>query len=126
MRHFRLVAPVALLALFVGCAGITPGNDPVVVRAEAAETTATEAFNALFTTEGQNHAFIKAHTPQVSAAVNRMRIEGPKAVDTLVAVVRAYKNNRTAENKANIVTAIAVVRELINQSKNYLTQIGGA
>jgi hypothetical protein len=123
MRHFNLAAQAVLLSLLVGCAGITPGNDPVVVNAERVTAAAAETFDGLFKTEAENHAVIKARAPQVASGVNRLRKLAPAALDSARAVTKAYKNNRSAENKANVGTAIAVLQSLLDQARVYLTEV---
>ena len=123
MKHFNLVAQVALLALLAGCAGIQPGNDPVVVNAERITASAAETFDGLFRTEAENHAVIKARAPAVAAGVNKLRQVAPEALDAARAVTKAYKNNRSAENKANVGTAIAVLQSLLDQARQYLTEV---
>ena len=123
MKHFNLMAQVAFLSLLVSCASVTPGNDPVVVNAERVTAAAAETFDGLFRTEAANHAIIKARAPQVAAGVNKLRAVAPEALESARAVTMAYKHNRSDENKANLATAIAVLQSLLDQAREYLTEV---
>jgi hypothetical protein len=126
MKRLRLPASVALVALLVGlngCSNIQPGNDPVVVNAERAIGVATPTFDELFKLEYTNHAVLKQDAPQVVAGVNVLRRNAPKWIATAVALTKAYKQNRTDENKANLLTAIKVLQSGIDEAQKYMTKI---
>ncbi len=122
-QHLKL--STALLAfVLIGCAGIQPGNDPVVVNAERSTSVAVDTFDSLFRVEAANHELLKANAPQVVAGVNLLRRNAPHWISSVRALTVAYKSNRSAQNKANLETALSVLEAGISQARTYLSQIG--
>ena len=118
------VAIAAIAALALGsCAGILPGNDPVVVNAERVTAAAADTFDAAFNVEYQNHALLKEKSPAIVAYVNYARTNAPKWLATARQLTQAYKTNRTAANKANLQTAIATLTAAVNQLQTYFPQL---
>lgn len=105
--------------LLSGCATIQPGNDPVLVNAERTTATAYDTFDSFFALERQNDSYVKAHAPAIHKFTNDLRRNAPKYLHTARALTETYRVTRTAENKANLVTAIAVLTEAINQIQAY-------
>lgn len=113
MKSLRLLnfilLPSSFFLLFA-CASILSGNDPVVVNAERTTQLAYDTFDTLFTIERANADLIKANAPEVHAAVDNLRRQAPQWLATARTMTKAYKTNRSAENKANLGTALAVLR----------------
>lgn len=124
MNRTRLASATLAIAIITsGCSNITTGNDPVVVNAERTIPSAHDVINAFLKTEAENHATIKANTPQISAYANYIRANFPHWNSTAWATLDAYQQNRTAQNKANLATALAVLAQAVSQAQTYLTQI---
>ena len=119
-KHLRLV----ILALIVtGCAAIAPGNDPVVVNAERVTAAAADTFDTAFQLEYANHAILKQSSPQVITYVNYVRVNSPKWLASARALTNTYKDNRNAQNKANLQTALSVLTTATSQLNTYFPQI---
>lgn len=120
--------PVASVAL-VGCGGgcsffakVQPGHDPVVVNAERAQVLTLEAVDLLLNIEKDNREFLRSIAPGIKEAADNVRARAPGIIDGLGSVTKAYKDNRTLENKANLVTWLASAEELKNVAlKNWVT-----
>lgn len=103
-----LGAPSVILN--TGCApsGVVTG-DPVVVNSERAIATAFDAVDGFLRWEHSNPAVV---TPRVHAVAQKLRAEAPDAFRNAHAVLRAYKQNRTPEQKALLDTWLATLAEL--------------
>ena len=115
---------MAALILVGGCTtDIQPGSDPVVVNAEKTTSIAVESLNTFFRIESQNSDLIKEKAPQIHKYADFARNNAPRWISTARALTKTYKNNRTAENKADLETALQVLSEVINQVRQYSTQM---
>jgi len=115
--------PFVVAILLYGCAGIAPGNDPVVVDAEKSTSVFVETLNTFFQLEYQNRDLIKAKLPQVHQYAEVMRLNAPTWIATARDLTKTYKTNRTPDNKANLQTAIATLTKALTDLQYYLSQI---
>jgi hypothetical protein len=113
-------AMVPLSLLLVGCGSIQPGNDPVVVNAERTTQLAVDVFDTFLQWEYSNRQALSA-TPEVRQSADFIRAKGQDWLVTARSMTQAYKQNRTPENKANLETAMAVLRSAIGEARHYLT-----
>lgn len=106
---FILVAS-SFTILNTGCAPArVVSGDPVVVNSERAIGIAFDTVDGFLRWEHQNRAAIP---PKVHAAAQSLRREAPDAFRNARAVLRAYKTNRTPEQKALLDTWLATLSEL--------------
>lgn len=105
------------LCLLVGCSTIAPGNDPVVVRAEQATTSAFDVVDAFLLWE-HNHPV----PDNIHAFAEKLRTEAPGWFATARALTKAYKANRTPEKKAALGTALAVLETAVREATHYLAR----
>jgi hypothetical protein len=124
------IAALALCALAFGtggCATLLPGNDPVVVHAEQTTQIALDTFNAIEKTEYATYPTLKEMAPaaaiEVRTFVNSLRRHEHDWLLTARNLTKAYKSNRTPENKASLYTALAVLQAAIDESNKYIAQI---
>lgn len=109
---------LAILLLFVvGCATVDPNADPVVVNAERVASMSADTIDTFLHWEYQNRATLP---DEIKAVAQATRLNAPKAILSLRALTKAYKRNRTAENKATLITAQAVVSELAAEAQKWL------
>lgn len=120
-----LLILTSVCVLFEGCASVTPGSDPIVVNAERSISSSVDVFDSLFKIEAVNHALLKQNAPQVVAQVNMLRRNAPSWIESTRSLTAAYKQNRSAQNKASLQTALAVLGAGVIQAQTYLTQVGG-
>ena len=115
----RSIALLPLLILLASCAGITPGNDPVVVNAERSTVVAVDVFDTFTKWEYDNRKACAAF-PEIRESADRIRTGGPDWLASARHLTQAYKQNRTPENKANLATAIALLRAAMVEANDYL------
>lgn len=123
--------PLAVLALLLAsCAHIQIGNDPAVVNAERDTQLAADTFTLVVNTEKQARPTLVGIDYKSAIAIKHgvdyIRVNAPKWLSSARAVTKAYKENRNAENKANLQTAIATLMTGLTQAQGYLTQINQA
>src|SRR5678815_1123915 len=121
MKTLRLIPLIIVLA---SCSTIQPGNDPVVVNAERATQLALETFNLIEKTEFEVYPALKLSNPTVAAQIrtftNKVRADSPTWLASARSLTQAYKQNRTAENKANLETAVAVLVSATAEATRYI------
>lgn len=121
-QNTSLAIVVLAALLYAGCAGIEPGNDPVVVQAERTTVMAVDVFDGFLKWEYDNRAALSA-LPEIKQAADRIRAQSPAWLQTARQVTKAYKVNRTEENKATVLTWTAVLRTAITQANGYLPTV---
>lgn len=114
---------IPLLVVLSSCVSIMPGNDPVLVNAERVTTTAYDTFDSFFALERAQETYVKANAPAVHVFANSLRVNAPKWLATARATTEAYRLNRSADNKANLTTAIAILQTAISQVTVYTAQL---
>ena len=107
-----LLVPV----LNTGC--VTPGADPVVVQAERSTELAYDVFDSFLLWEKNNREAM-AGTPGVKRTADAIRANGVKWLQSAREMTKAYKANRTPENKANLETALQVLASAVSEAKRY-------
>lgn len=124
---------VAAVGLFQGCAGVQPGNDPLVVHTEQTETIAYSTFDTFLTLEDANRALVASNIPAVHAFAETLRqpvMDGTNLtraallwVMQLDRVKLAYEAGKATSN--NVVTALAVVQTAVNAAQQDVVLIQG-
>jgi len=110
------VAALSLLPLGLlmsGCSTVTPGSQSAEVRAEQTLSVSLAALDSFVAFEYRRRADVP---PLVRDIATRVRLNAPKALDSANALRLAYKGSRTAQNEANLLTALNVVDALIGKS----------
>jgi len=106
---FLLVAsPFVMLSTGCAPAGAVTG-DPVVINSERAIGIAWDTVDGFLRWE---HANRGAVPPQVHSVAQKLRSDAPDAFRNARAVLRAYKTNRSPEQKALLDTWLATLSEL--------------
>jgi hypothetical protein len=111
--------PFAIALLGTGCSSIAPGNDALVVNAERTTTLAVDTFDLFVKWEYDNRVVL-SKVPEIRKAADHIRTNGPTWLTTARNLTKAYKSNRTLENKANLETAITVLRTALAEARTYL------
>lgn len=117
-QRTSLATAVAILFI-AGCATIEPGNDKLVVQAERTTKLALETFDTLLKWEYDNREVLSP-IPEIRASADRIRERGPGWLKTARTLTKAYKENRTDENKAALETWVALLRAAIKEAQGYL------
>lgn len=119
----KQIVSVSLCLILAGCATLLPGNDPVVVNAERTANLASDTFDTFLKIEYDNHAALETVSPEIGKYAETLRVHAPTWLGSLRALTKAYKFNRSPENKASLQTGVAVVVAAMTESSNYIGQI---
>lgn len=106
-----LLAILAAVTLSA-CSTVRPGSQSAEVRAEQTLAVSLAALDSFVAFEHRRRADVPALVRDVAY---RVRLEAPKALDSANALRLAYKGSRNAENKAGLMTALAVVDALVGE-----------
>lgn len=121
MKTITQLTSAFLFALFfVGCATVLPGNDPVVVRAEQIRGIALDTFDTVMKLERDNREALFAVSPDIKHTVDYFRKNELQWINGLDNCIQTYKKNRTPENKATLVTWLAVVEKALAEAQTCL------
>ena len=112
---YALTAALALMLFSGGC--VTPGNDPVVVQAERATELSLDVFDSFLRWEYANQETVGCDVKQ---AADRIRRDGTRWLESARALTKAYKQNRTPKNKANLDTALWVLQISVEEAISYM------
>ena len=111
-----LILPILLCG---GCASLNPGAEPLVVNSERTIAIAKETLNAFVSFEYNNRAKCP---PEVQAAAETIRREAPAWFARAMRVKLAYKTHRDAANKADLMTAVAVLQTAASEAATALAK----
>jgi hypothetical protein len=131
---FLLSSCIGLLALAgAGCAVLDKNADPIEVRAEQTVAMSEDTIDTFMSLEYDNDALIKEKAPAVHDFANWLAApmpwpndptnSGPRGlviVQSANSVRKAYKANRTPENKASLTAAMAALEETLRQVQSNL------
>ena len=116
------ILPVVILAgILSGCCILKPGQDPLVVRSE-------QAMRALYVTTDTFLEWEYKHRAQVAylkPVADKLRRHVPGVLAVAADALRAYKANKSPENKATLTAAMAPVDELLAESQAMAVNIKG-
>lgn len=105
--------PAALLTLGTGCASVAEGHDPIVVNAERVSASAFDLIDSFLQYEAANRELLWRTDQGIKRVADQLRDQAPGAIKTLRNATKAYKANKTPENKANLATWLATVNSLL-------------
>jgi hypothetical protein len=126
MRTLFKRAVTTMLLVAVGCATLAPGENPVIVRAEQLEAAAfavTDTFVKVEYTQRAAGASLEKTLPGITAAANKARVNGPKAIRQVHQVIEVYVAAKGA-NKADLEAALLVLNQLVVDVQDW--QVGTA
>jgi len=117
-----------LVAVLCGCAALQPGADPIVVRTEQTISVAYGTFDTFTKLDNDNRDLFKTKIPAVHQFAEWLRVKvgqpptprGISLIESANRVKVAYKSNRTPENKANLVTALASLESIVAETQKQL------
>ena len=102
-----------------GCATIAPGSDPLVVSSERTISIAQATLDSFVRFEYNNRAKCPR---EVQDAAERIRREAPEWFNRAMRLKLAYKTNRGADAKADLLTAIAVLSTAASEAATMLAK----
>lgn len=109
-----LVAPISIgTSLLTGCAAVQEGQDSLVVQAERLAANSYDVVDGFVTLERNQRDLLWRTDQNIKRVADKLRNEFPRALESLRATTKAYKRNRTPENKATLITWQAVINQLL-------------
>jgi hypothetical protein len=110
---FGIIGMWAVLALFVGCASLQPGADPLVVRAQQLETTASASFDLVVSVDNADRGFWRTNAPAFHNFAEWLRTpvptpsnpNEPRGLGMILLVdadVLAYQANKSMSNDLEV------------------------
>jgi len=116
------IATTSVAVFSTGCAAVAPGADPLVVNAERGTAIALDTFDTFLLLEYQNRTALESLSPGIHEFAEQIRTDAPQWIATARALTRAYKLNRTPENKAALATAVAVLETALKEAQAYIAE----
>jgi len=114
------VAIVLLVALFIAsCSTLTPGSDPIIVRAQQNIQQAKTTMNAFVTLEDQYTAKLKSINPNIHKAAESIRAHGQQWLTDGFNAIEIY---RTTKDQSALNQALAVLAQAVSDSQKYINQ----
>lgn len=117
----RIAVLILLLPLLMcdGCSTLQVGADPLVVNAERTLEVSRATLDAFVRFEFNNRAKCP---PEIQAAAEKIRREAPEWFGRAMRLKLAYKQNRGADSKADLMTAIAVLSTAASEAATALAK----
>jgi|GEM_PF-2185223 len=109
MSRFLLALLTSVLAL-CGCLHTQPGETSAVIRAEQILSVGLASVDSFLSVELRRRADLPKEVRHVAS---QMRAKALAAFETANRLRLAYKVNRTAQNRASLMTALAVAEALV-------------
>jgi len=120
-----IVALALAVLVMASCAHLQPDADPVLVRAEQTLVVSFETVDAFLRIEHANQAALEALVPGSHQLAEQLRVKAPASFRALDAAIAAYRTNRSPENKATVLTWLAVCEQLAHDAQVLLAAWGG-
>ena len=127
MKTLRILPLLLLLSLAPGCATLDPKADPVEVRAEQAVSIAFSTFDTFLKLELAQEARLKKSAPACVDFAKWLterqpdgKARGLSLIESANNVRRAYKLNRSPENRASLISALAAIESALAETQKQL------
>jgi hypothetical protein len=101
----------------------TQAHDPVVVNAEKTLRISKDTFDLLLKLEHENAADAAKISPKIHEFAEYLRGNAPNWLISANNLKNTYKHNRTSDNKANLLTALATLDQATAEARTYINQI---
>lgn len=100
-------------------------DDAIVVSTEKALNIALDTFDLFLKVERDNESSLAGVSPGIHSFAEKVRTNGKNWIKSAERAHDAYKNNRTRENHANLLTAYRTLQTAIQESQKYINQHSG-
>lgn len=122
---------LAFAIIVVGCATLNPGADPLVVRVEQVETSASATFDMVLRVDNAQRGFWITNAPAFHNFCEWLRTQTPYSTNTVARCVAmqlnvddlklAYKSAKTTGNSNALYTAFGVLTAAVGQASAWET-----
>ena len=133
MRKRKTTVTTIALACLIGwgCASLTPGSDPIVVRVEQAQTSAMATFDLVLHVDQADRGFWRTNAPAFHQFCEWLRTPTPYSGTNLARcqvmqlnvsdLKLAYKASKSAGSSNALYSAWATLNTAIGQSTSWTT-----
>lgn len=97
-------------------------SEQIILRAEQAAETAKVTFDTFVHLERDNESVLKQVNPQIHVYANTIRTHGIDWIVALRNATKAFKANRTADNRANLNTVLLTLLAAIGDTNSFIQQ----
>ncbi len=129
MKKYLLIAVAVTPLLFAGCAGLTKGADPIVVRVEQSETIAYSTFDTFLSIDNANRNFFLSNAPAFHQFAEYLRAptivngtnlipRGKAFIYSLDQVKLQYKSGLATSNQ--VANVLATLEVALMQAQQYI------
>jgi len=119
MKRLAILILLCPLLFVSGCATLNPGADPLVVNTERTIEICRVTLDSFLRWEYNNRAKCP---PEVQDAAEKIRREAPEWFARAMRLKLAYKQNRGADAKADLMTAVAVLSTAASEAATALAK----
>ena len=126
---YLVLAICGIAGILQGCATIAPGADPLVVRVEQGESTASATFDLVLNQDNSNRAFWMTNAPVFHVFCEWLRTPTTYTTSTLPRCVViqlsvddlkvAYQSSKTASNSNALWTAWGTLSAALAQAQSW-------
>lgn len=100
-------------------------DDTIVVSTEKALNIALDTFDIFLKIERDNEVGLMKVSPQIHVFAENVRRNGKRWIKSAQVAKNAYRDNRTSQNHANLITAYKTLQAAIAESQQYINKHGG-
>ena len=118
----KILLSLSFLLLVSGCAGIKPGNDKLVVRAEQTRAAAVETFNSFVVFEYTNREALWKQSKEIKHTADYVRAYGKPAIEELTKSIDTYKILKTSGSSGALNKNVVAVTEILNRAVTVYAQ----
>lgn len=115
-----------------GCASVSPGSDPLVVRAEQSESIGYSVLDTVLIVDNSNRGFFQTNAPGFHQFCERLRepivMDGTNVTRRWLFYIWSVENAKNAYKAGGgstnlLVSSLAALETSINQAEQYLTAV---
>lgn len=107
------ILTLTLACLLISCAAVKEGNDPIVVQAERLASNSYATVDNFLTLERSQRDIFWRTDQNIKHVADKLREGFPRSLESLRNVTKAYKRNRSPENKATLMTWQSTINQLL-------------
>jgi len=120
--NLKTLLSLSLVVFSIGCAGIKPGNDKLIVRAEQTRAAAAETFNSFVVFEYTNREALWKSSKDIKHTADYVRAYGKPAIEELTKSIETYKVLRNSDASAGLNKNIIAVTDILNRAVSVYAQ----
>lgn len=120
--NLKTLLSLSLVVFSIGCAGLKPGADKLVVRAEQTRAAAAETFNSFVVFEHSNRDALWKVSKDIKHTADYVRAYGKPAIEELTKSIETYKVLKTSTSSGDLNKNIVAVTDILNRAVTVYAQ----